>query len=104
MIKTPSTHAPDRTEDSRAAPSAQNIPVQDISVQDIPIQVSQDLRCAKCQVNGAATWETPAPAIRARNRLRRLVGLTAGFKSVDSGGREGLTIACAGCGARIASS
>jgi hypothetical protein len=82
------------------------------STQSSPIQVSQHLRCSKCQINGAATWEeTPAPILRApaanfraRNRLRKLVGLTAGFKSVDTGGREGLTITCAGCGARIASS
>ena len=82
------------------------------STQGLPTQVSQDLRCPRCKISGAATWEeTPAPALhtpaahaRARNRLRKLVGLTAGFKSVDKGGRDGLTIACASCGARIASS
>jgi hypothetical protein len=69
------------------------------------IQTNQDLRCPKCQIAGAATWEeTPSavPRARARNRLRKLVGLTAGFKSVDTGECAGPAIACGGCGARIA--
>ena len=69
----------------------------------------EKLRCAKCRKNGTATWENmgePASAARparARNRLRKLVGLSTGFKSVDRGGREGLVIACSGCGAAISS-
>lgn len=89
------------------------------STESAAIQVNQDLRCPKCKVSGAAIWEEiPNPvahpphvrfeagrfeAGRARNRLRKLVGLTAGFKSVDKGDREGLTIACADCGAAISS-
>ncbi|MHB1206596.1 MAG: hypothetical protein ACYCZX_13585 [Rhodospirillaceae bacterium] len=84
------------------------------STESVPLQVSQDLRCPRCRISGAATWEEiPSPAAhpslarfeagRARNRLRKLVGLTAGFKSVDKGDREGLTIACADCGAAISS-
>ena len=73
--------------------------------EDFNARINEDLRCPTCRINGAATWEE-APAVphaRARNRLRGLVGLTAGFKSVDKGGRDGLTITCAGCGARITS-
>lgn len=65
---------------------------------------SQVLRCATCLTSGVVTWEETAPAVpvaRARNRLRQLVDLTAGFKSTDRGGRDGPVITCSGCGARI---
>ncbi len=70
----------------------------------------QRLRCATCLTIGAVTWEDvtwddtrpAAPHGRARNRLRKLVGLTAGFKSIDRGDRAGPVIACSGCGAPIA--
>jgi hypothetical protein len=71
-----------------------------------PAQINEDLRCPKCKISGAATWEetaAPVPHARARNRLRKLVGLTAGFKSIDKGGREGPVITCGGCGGRIIS-
>lgn len=64
----------------------------------------QILSCAACLTSGAVTWEvTPSavPSVRARNRLRKLVGLTAGFKSIDSGDRDGPVITCSTCGARI---
>lgn len=63
---------------------------------------NQTLTCANCLTSGAVTWEeTSAPYARARTRLRKLVGLTAGFKSIDNGERDGPEITCSGCGARI---
>ena len=76
-----------------------------VSAQKGPLQVSEQLRCARCKVSGAVTWEeepSAVPYARARNRLRKLVGLTAGFKSIDRGTRDGPEITCDGCGARIA--
>lgn len=74
------------------------------SMQIEAIQSHQILSCAACVTRGAVTWEETPPAVpiaRARNRLRKLVDLTAGFKSTDSGERDGPVITCSGCGARI---
>ncbi len=69
-----------------------------------PLRVSEHLSCPRCEVSGVVTWEEDVPAVsyaRARNRLRKLVGLTAGFKSIDRGARNGPEITCDGCGARL---
>lgn len=74
------------------------------SLQTEAIHSQQILYCATCRTNGAVTWEDTPPAVphaRARNRLRKLVDLTAGFKSIDTGDRDGPVITCSGCGARI---
>ena len=69
------------------------------------IHSDEKLTCPACMISGTVTWEETPPAVphaRARNRLRKLAGLTAGFKSIDNGEREGPVITCSGCGARIA--
>ena len=84
--------------DDRGAPQGRELS------QEGPFQVSERVRCARCEVSGAVTWEEEPPAVpyvRARNRLRKLVGLTAGFKSIDRGARNGPEIACYSCGARL---
>lgn len=75
------------------------------SIQTEAIVSNQILRCSTCFTSGAATWEETPPAVpyaRARNRLRKLVDLTAGFKSIDNGERDGPVITCGSCGGRIA--
>lgn len=76
------------------------------------IHSDEKLFCPACRTSGTVTWEETPPILptsklptvphaRARNRLRKLAGLTAGFKSVDNGEREGPVITCSGCGGRI---
>jgi hypothetical protein len=69
------------------------------------IHSDEKLFCPACMTTGTVTWEDTPPAVphaRARNRLRKLTSLTAGFKSTDNGEREGPVITCSGCGGRIA--
>ena len=58
-------------------------------------QVNEKLHCAKCEKDGSASWEVTDGR---GHPQRKLVGLTAGFKSVDKGGRDGPSIACDTCG------
>jgi hypothetical protein len=58
----------------------------------------EKLRCPKCKKDGSAKWQEPA-----EQRKRKLIGLSAGFKSIDKGGHEGQLIVCADCGSKITS-
>jgi hypothetical protein len=54
------------------------------------------VQCPKCRKDGCAKWQEGQ-----ERKGRKLIGLTAGFKSIDKGGRDGTVIVCAGCGTRI---
>jgi hypothetical protein len=65
-------------------------------------RVDEKLRCAKCKRDGTATWEVAEGRGWPSRNAPTLIGLTAGFKSIDKGGRDGPIVKCASCGAIVA--